>query len=878
MITPSATYQLRLNDTALANRRKNRCSNSSYQLNNVPWTAARCNRLLRTLALRLDQSCKQQIKEGAHCRNDQVDKRRKHSTDLNVKENKFGKRRKLKHQYTSRSRRAADAVETLDVSTKSDHDGVGFVQVPTPYIARNSRSLHALEDAGESIVNNQGPKEENYLGNESEPRLKQRNNFGGTSSSLGSKKRTNKRNACLDNGLEGALGDFLERTREPGPPRRKGARSLFSLCLKNVPNYIRVETEWRKADDPDDKTDVQSEVYDDLEGLKPTAEGGWNQLRAAALGHGMRLVSQAIRCRQFDETTTSRLIESTAARNALLETQQLIEAFLWQEFTKEENHKTDTLGSRLEKSICLLNDCSKRDSYWTFLMRQLSALFATGKYPIEWASNRQMMKLWTKAVKSLSRMDQDFDAAAQMTLSVLTTVCDSRISMCKKTSETATKREDTLSNTLSSLVTILSTIALTTHPNGTSDITLFDHASSRQQIIGSPGWLIHTTAISIIASWEQVAGRSLIRNEGNDATLRRCSNVLIAELVLQVDLDLLNTKTTTSYIDDCIATIRKIASTCALNPYSEASDILPETVCSIARCYGRTTSSNGLTPLDHLVHRFISYDHGIKLSSVAFLQQLALDSAIYFAQHFDGGAACQAFVGRIEASVRNIGSLQIGATPARKRGKPQQQERSGYRWEDGICEWVMATPVRITSDCASKYDILGLEPEVLSDTVDESSDTPEPRFMPNMSNNRSSSSPGHATNPLVDEGWLRIHASQNQHETNGSNAEHGCSESNDDEQVKLSGMETQYTDDRTGGDRYENMSDLEDELYDPVFKAQVQNSRGLETSERSLKRQARGHLRARRRVQVKQLCRLGNHTSDDSDSDDELCLASHPVV
>ncbi|KAI9692548.1 MAG: hypothetical protein M1822_006779 [Bathelium mastoideum] len=466
-------------------------------------------------------------------------------------------------------------------------------------------------------------------------------------------------------------------------------------------------------------------------------------------------------------------------------------------------------------------------------------------------------------------MNQRHDAAAQLTLSVLRNACNLETPRNEVATKVTITGEETLSNTLSSLVTMLSAIVLVTRDGTSSD--------NNHQTIGSPAWLIHSAAIDLITSWKKLTGCKVTRSELNEKRLRRCLQVLVAELLLQISMSPRNLDTTAFAVDECAGVLRDMASVYVQDANSEAADDLPEIVCSIARCCGRTASSDGLAQLELLVQKLVSYSSpDLRSSSASFLRQLALDSACCFASDSDADAASQALLRRVEASVQSIGPLQTTATPFRKRGQSQQTSRDGYRWEEGICEWVLATPAGWANHCRAKRNMFwrDLQAHALCDHTlrfledkDAQTDASEPKGVTLRAGSRNSSTLSSSTHPSVGDGRLDVDF---RHKSNSNSTKSLARDSEDEDRTDPPQIRKndETSDMKSSG--HSNEDDVEDELSECVTAVQmlnVPNYESTEQLERYRKRRAREQLRARRQVQVQQLCKVGN----DVESDDELC-------
>jgi hypothetical protein len=111
-------------------------------------------------------------------------------------------------------------------------------------------------------------------------------------------------------------------------------------------------------------------------------------------------------------------------------------------------------------------------------------------------------------------------------------------------------------------------------------------------------------------------------------------------------------------------------------------------ICSVARCCGRGSSNSGFEHLEALHQILESLASDRESDGGNILREIIADSALAFSQeipdrkHLDYAATLEARVHRMETKPR------VSLTP----GHNLDKSRVGFRWEEGISEWVTATP------------------------------------------------------------------------------------------------------------------------------------------------------------------------------------------
>lgn len=120
---------------------------------------------------------------------------------------------------------------------------------------------------------------------------------------------------------------LLEVTRDTNCSTR-GASSLITMCLRHIPVIMAEEQEWRLQENPDDKSDVEAETYSMLEDFGTSSTSGWAPLRQVVRAHGIYLMEAAIRDELFDRERITALLSSCQTLGEEGVRQQITAAYL----------------------------------------------------------------------------------------------------------------------------------------------------------------------------------------------------------------------------------------------------------------------------------------------------------------------------------------------------------------------------------------------------------------------------------------------------------------------------------------------------------------------------------------------------------------------
>lgn len=397
------------------------------------WTTARCNRLLRPLISRVSALGRLPPSENLATEKPSSLHRTRADNlqdDDSMREDDNGEeddaewapvRKKLKRTYSSRSAKGTSRGRPPKANKEKSNQGYsdirhrmpflvpGEISVPTPILNRTTKGA-----ADQDIeLGRYGSLDENLEGKRHKrPKSRYLTTDGDAHFELSEilrKLRTkiDPSRYTLYEGIYNGLESLLKATMadfEPAMQDRSGVRSLFKICLRQVPAVIKDEEEFYASEEGKRSAakakDVSSEIYAELEALGH-GDRGWKHLRTVVRAHGVQIVGDAI---------TEGLVRPDFARALVLlcvhtacldEAEMLISCLLEVIFCPEPK----SIHSRAcdESTMIPLAVLEKFASYTgrrSFQARQLTGLFVVGKLPVTWLATKEFGRVWTYVIQS----------------------------------------------------------------------------------------------------------------------------------------------------------------------------------------------------------------------------------------------------------------------------------------------------------------------------------------------------------------------------------------------------------------------------------------------------------------------------------------------
>jgi hypothetical protein len=475
------------------------------------------------------------------------------------------------------------------------------------------------------------------------------------------------------NGLEALL---KMTTPEQPDMKRQGVRPLLAMCLRAIPIYISREEKLLSAQLEEtggksaiNKRDISTEIYDDLEAFGSSGHG-WKHLRDVVRSHGIQVLSDAIRDELLNVEFCGILVSLCIQMSAAKEAELLLSALL----------SVSRFPEPKSVFACFDDDVATRplSIFWKFVAtgrcfsfqyRQLSSMIFNGILPLSWSATKEFGALWARAIQEFSRASVNSEAIMFMN-TVLPMLADA------DTCHGGLPLQEAVRQTFSSLITTLTAIV----------ILRGDTIMRTTQCKVSPGCDEITTLLqSCLAT-------------------RRFSNVFNAQGTLMVLANFLimsredeNAPSNAHLMDFLLQHLRHKNS----DIHSTApSNHIVTFLCSIARCCGRGASNSGFEYLLHLHKLLEKLSENQESDVVRTVMEIIVDSAFGFAleapdrKHLDYAASVEVRFHVIKSDIKR---------DALSDSFLLEDTKPGFRWEEGISEWVTATPVTSTISGPTAY-------------------------------------------------------------------------------------------------------------------------------------------------------------------------------
>ena len=734
----------------------------------VPWTTTRCNRLLRPLVSRIE-ILRKRSKGSANLEKASNDDRRRHvrvrsagrradtepqhtnqcekpiaNAVLNPDwvPNQIPKKR-LKHKYTARGHRDKSTVVESGITTWK---GLGTAYVPglvtitTPIISRAKLSAQK-PSALESTATEKPWPMQPFDNVECMQPAKPRQGPGRKppshhcSQALKDVRRATSGSVwTLYEGIYSGFDALLTATSRSCSRQRKGTRSLFSTCLRQVPGFIKEEEAWQREKEEatrskstlDPASDVVSAVYADLESLGGSQQGGWKPLRTVVRAHGVFILAEATRARIVHPLFTRALVMLCLDLSASDEAELLLSS--WVDAIPAIPGPSSTNARLMDHSVSALSStldtCAALSGRQSFLYRQYISLLSSKRLPPEWLATRELVPLLSQAVQCVVQESESrFDALAFLTAATQSTCAqllepmqqqqqrelgDERAPLhpdeCSEYTPSHTTRR-ALDNTVFSMTATLSSVAMI---GRVYDLGLSCKLEPYTRLAPR---LLRCLAIDIERA-ASTLNPEVTSKKCSVQAIRRATWLTFADnlLVESAGISRVQERQARNSTHGSTKVLFTLMRTweALLDASSEVgilhapSQSLGSLICSIARGCDRATFGGGLSCLESLVHCLISLateptsQHSMSRQDGQDLGKIALQSAFDFAEQSENNDHF-AWAEKLGAELFELG---LGSGFGHDLSKPangiEERQAAPYRWEEGLCEWIVATPAAVS--------------------------------------------------------------------------------------------------------------------------------------------------------------------------------------
>jgi hypothetical protein len=447
-------------------------------------------------------------------------------------------------------------------------------------------------------------------------------------------------------------------------------KSLMAMCLRKVPDYLAELESWRLQELEEsgtssvfDDNNTSFEVYSDLENLG-MGKCGWKHLAIVVQSHGIRVVKDAILERLMADDFAILLSDLCSELKAVGDRWHLLEAVVSQQHRKPcapIDNTSVNIWSRASPALQLLLPRQKdRTGTAIFKARLTTDLLCSRLLPQEWILSNVFGNTWSIAMRYLTSRTAYHDAIPFFTASIQL-YCNQIQQNGRRllgNEASVMTAEQLLINSLATLSTLvlLGQETLATEP----DSSWRDQTST----LCKRAKYILRSGLATASGWYRRPSR-------------RCSNYVLLLAVFFTTEATADSREERLLLDFWM-TVERGSKDHTYRQYYEATVAL---MTSIAR--GCTRKNSAQPAHVYLVKLCDKLD--IACSEVKALRRIRVDAAFHLAD-LTGDLWDLNFAEQLAATTR--------ADQATTRQTPSKNSAvfSGFRWDEGISEWITVTP------------------------------------------------------------------------------------------------------------------------------------------------------------------------------------------
>lgn len=205
---------------------------------------------------------------------------------------------------------------------------------------------------------------------------------------------------------------------------RRGASSLLDMCLRKVPQYIAGVEAWEvhEAERNGTRTNttgaqVGPRVYTELESLG-ASDSGWIHLRTATEAEALNAIAAAMAEGLFPDELSMILIELCFNYGAK-QLDELLDTFINRQYPPPLNTDSRFSESPTLRPLAFLSEISSRTGRSNVMLQQISGLLARGSLHYTWLATREFKEIWGSAFEAISKGRAALDAVDFLATSIV---------------------------------------------------------------------------------------------------------------------------------------------------------------------------------------------------------------------------------------------------------------------------------------------------------------------------------------------------------------------------------------------------------------------------------------------------------------------------
>jgi len=494
-------------------------------------------------------------------------------------------------------------------------------------------------------------------------------------------------------GLLKAYANLLSATAVGEKKRWKGTRSLMGACLRQVPAFISLEEYFAELDkeeeDNDDERDIANEIYLELEERFELHAGqGWRPFRSIVRAHGTSLLCNAFADQILKVDTLHIVVSHCLDASAWDEAERLLWAYLpaLKPISTPVNPQADLFDQKRSIYLWLAKYFVNHTGRSRFLYDVLEHMICQELLPLEWLATDCMQPLWHKLVRTFSDGDsKTLESASRFFETTILMGVGLRTDDSPKQPRPSARRQlqEALDTTFLSLFTVLSSISL---------VNFHQTGSSKDPRVQRVTTALDSVVIGLLKRGNVQTELDLLEPSPEDMItfVHRALWTMSASFLVHLGGCCLDGTMVSLNMSTFMGAMNWVALQYSSKNIgiSSALATLPSFISSTARCFGKASQDDGFEQLQRFADALLSLT-GFRLPHNLWnMKRLALESCLEFAQATNNGEHI-AYARRIERSMREKGRVVLGTAPHENESP---SGAGGFRWEEGIGEWVTCTP------------------------------------------------------------------------------------------------------------------------------------------------------------------------------------------
>lgn len=506
----------------------------------------------------------------------------------------------------------------------------------------------------------------------------------------------------LAEGVYEHLDSLLKATSLDQTPKN-GTGSLFATCLKQITSSINEEQLRMAEEDPDDKSDAATIIFGELEALNITSKEGWKPLKEVVRAHGICLLADAVEESLISLPLARGLVILCLHRHATDEAQTIVKSMvrMMQPLSKPTSIKDKIFAfghSIALHTMALLHESAGPDSL-AFTYQQLAMLFRSGNLPIEWVACRDGVTLWNGVIISITQGAADAAEAANLLQTIVSLMygnfggANEEIEQLRIGEDLSTQRRK-IEATRSSLSS--ENLSSSNDRNASSDdLEPFELRSRACRTVTNMLTVLSSIGILQNPQWSVIQNIGIEAQKAQEFAVRNLMRTSRPTLDwIQMGLTILAFNLVQAQIGQVSQNFPRGSSIRLDAHYSVHSGFFTSAgslVCNVARCCGKAVAQDPFRHLQSLLKGLDAMSLSLDRPSRRVYDGISLAAAFEFAEnsgqpkHLEWASA----LGRkVEGGVPG----QPLRTPHKTPSNDLKLGKDGYRWEEGICEWVAKTP------------------------------------------------------------------------------------------------------------------------------------------------------------------------------------------